>query len=212
MKVTGSQGSSSQTTSSIDLELGDLPAATQRIIKEEIGELIVLEALMAMGEAKSIVQGESFPRLSKNYKSKKVAEGGSSAPDLEVSGGLKDALTFKATDDGIDVGFFGAKADHADGHLKFSGRENATPQRRFLPGEGQTLKSNILQKVEDIIAHHSGSAFEKSDFSGVESSSDLYDILGETFSGMSKSQIRLAVASNPELIDLLIDQGLLGLL
>ncbi len=212
MKVTSMEGSSKKTVSKIDLEIDELPPKIQREIKQEVGELIVEQVLMALGDAESLVDGESFPKLSKNYKKKKVSEGGSSAPDLELTGGLKDALTFRPTDDGIEVGFFGKKADHADGHLKFSGRENATPQRRFLPGEGQKFNSDLVNEINAIIADKTTSVFKKSDFSGVESRSDLYDILGEQFKGMSRSEIRAFVASNPELLDMLYDLDLVRFL
>lgn len=209
MKVTQSQGSPSRTTTTIDLEISDLPADLQREIKQEAGEFIVEQVLLAMSDGDSPVQGESFPALDRDYKKKKVAEGGQSIPDLEVSGDLKDALTFKATDEGIEVGFFGSQANKADGHLKFSDRENGIPQRRFLPAEGQRFKSDIADQIETLIADKAGDTFDKSDFSSVESKGDLYDVLGEVYVGMSRARIKEIVAGNPELLDLLIEIGVM---
>lgn len=209
MKVTETTGSDSKTTSRIDLEIDHLPKDVQNDIKEEVGEYLVEATLLALGEASSPVSGERFPKLSKDYQKKKVAQGGSSSPDLEVSGALKDAIDYRATSEGIELGVFGSEAAKADGHNKFSGRENYTPQRRFLPGEGQTFKQDIVRQVEQIIADHSGSAIQKSDLSGVESKEELYEALGEFYPDMSKAAIKAAVAGNSDLLDLLIELDLL---
>ena len=209
MKVIGATGSSDKTTSEIDLGIAGLPSAVKDAIIEEAGEVIVAEILASLGEARSPVSGESFPRLSKKYREFKMREGGSGSPDLELYGDLKDALTWKPTENGLEVGFFGGQADKADGHNKLSGRENFTPQRRFLPAEGQNFKRHIVRQVEDIIDSHAGDAFKESDFGGVESSTELYDVLRGVYSGYTRSEIRQAVASSPELMDMLIGLNLL---
>lgn len=177
-----------------------------------MGEFLVEQTLFALDSAKSPVQGESFPALSRKYKKRKLAEGGRGIPDLELTGDLKADLTASPAPDGLEIGFFGSQADKADGHLKFSDRENNCPQRRFLPGEGQKFKREIESGVEDIIARRSGEAFKEEDFADVESKADLYDVLSEVYLDMSRSEIRQAVASSPDLFDLLSGLDLIGLL
>ena len=212
MKVTKATGSSRKTISSIDLGIADLPRQIRDDIIKEAGEYLVEQVLVSLGDAKSPVSGESFPSLSKLYKAKKVAEGGRPVPDLELAGDLKDALTFRPTKDGLEIGFFGDEADKADGHLKFSGRENFTPKRRFLPAEGQNFKRDIVREVDRIVAEKSGEAFSKSDFSGVESSKELYDVFRDVYGDLPKSAIRELVAGSSDLMDMLIDLDMVGYL
>lgn len=212
MKVVKTTGSSSRTTSSIDLGIAGLPAHIKNDIIQEAGEFLVEQTLLSLGDAKSPVSGESFPALSKEYKAKKVAEGGRPVPDLELAGDLKDALTFRPTETGLEIGFFGSEADKADGHLKFSGRENHTPKRRFLPAEGQNFKRDIVQEVDRIVSEKSGDAFKKSDFSGVQSSRDLYDVLRAVYGDMTRSEMREAAAGSPTLLNILFELDLMRLL
>lgn len=212
MKVVKAVGSDDETYSEIDLGLSGLPSDIKGDIIEEAGTLLVEEVLAAMGAAKSPVSGESFPALSKKYKAFKQAAGGSGSPDLELYGDLKDALTFKPTDNGLLIGFFGDQAAKADGHLKFSGRPNFTPKRRFLPEEGQQFKRDIVSAVEEIVDVGASGLFKESDFSGVESSQDLYDVFREVYAGYSKADIMDIVTGNPGLLDILIKKDLLRFL
>lgn len=211
MKVIKATGSSDRTTSEIDLGLGGLPKDVKDDIIEEVGTFLVEQILMTVGDAKSPVSGESFPSLSKKYRALKEEQGGSGTPDLELTGAMKDALTFEATDTGLEIGFFGDQAGKADGHNNFSG-ESKIPKRRFLPDEGQTFKKDILQGVEEIIDSKSGEVFEKSDFSSVETTQELYDVLREVYGGMGRLAIREAVASSSSLMDILIELDLVDLL
>lgn len=212
MKVTKATGSSDKTASKIDLEIDHLPADVQADIIEDVGTYLVEQTLLATSGAKSPVSGESFPALKRSYKQLKEAQGGAPEANLELTGEMNDALTFEAVDGGLEIGFFGDQAPKADGHNKFSGKENGAPQRRFLPGEGQNYKREIQSGVEQIIKEYSGNTFEKSDFSDVESKADLYDVLREVYTDMTNSQIRAAVALNGDLLDLLIDEDLLEFL
>ncbi len=212
IEVTAAKGSSQKTTSSIDLGIEDFPAQVKADIIQEVGELLTDSVLAYLSDAKSPVSGETFPKLSKLYKERKVAEGGRPVPDLELVGDLKSALSFKPTKSGLEIGFFGAEADKADGHLKFSGRENGIPQRRFLPAEGQTFKREIVREIDRIISEKSSDIFNKSDFSGVESSGDLYDVLREVYDDSPKSAIRELVSGSSKLMDILMDLDLVRFL
>lgn len=210
MKVTQATGSNSRTTSKIDLELGDVPRDVKNDIIQETGELLVEQILLATAEARSPVVGERFKALSKDYKARKVAQGGQPTPDLELDGAMKDALTFKPTATGLEIGFFGKQAGKADGHNNFSGN-SAIPQRRFLPGEGQSFKPEIEGMVQGIIDEKLGEAFEKADFEDVETKAQLYEVLGQYYSG-TRSEIRQSAASSSGLLDILIKLDLMELL
>jgi len=212
MKVVKASGSDDETYTEIDLGIEGLPNDIKRDIINEAGDFIVEKVLDSLASAKSPVSGESFPALSKKYKAFKVAAGGEGVPNLELEGDLKAALTYRPTDGGLEIGFFGDQAAKADGHLKFSGRENFTPKRRFLPEEGQQFKRDIIQGVEEIVDARAADAIKESDLSGVESSSELYDVLGEIYVGYSRSDIREIVSSNSNLMDLLIDLDLVRFL
>jgi hypothetical protein len=211
LKVIKATGSSNRTTSEIDLGISGLPGNIKSDIVEEVGTYLVEQILLTLGDAKSPVAGESFKSLSKNYKKIKEQQGGNGIPDLELTGAMKDALTFEATEDGLEIGFFGDQAGKADGHNNFSG-ESKIPKRRFLPGEGQTFKRDIVSTVDMLVESKAGDAFTKSDFSQVESKADLYDVFGDVYGGMSRSSIREAVAGNSSLMDLLIELDLVGYL
>jgi hypothetical protein len=151
IKITESTGSEKRTTAKIDLGLTGLPQSLKKKIQDDVGEFLVEQVLLSVGEAKSPVSGESFRALSKEYKQKKIDLGGTGAPNMELNGDMLDSLTYKKTGNGIELGFFDEQAWKADGHLKFSGEENNTPKRRFLPAQGQKFKSAIEIEIERII-------------------------------------------------------------
>jgi hypothetical protein len=143
IKVISNQGSPNKTTSTIELDV-EAPPKVLAKIREEVGDFLVETILSDVADAKSPVAGESFPKLSKDYKKLKVSEGGSPVPNMELSGEMLDSLTHHGSGSTVEVGFFDEQAWKADGHLKFSGEKNATPKRRFLPAEGQHFKSPII--------------------------------------------------------------------
>lgn len=215
MEVKKAVGTKSKTTSEIDLELSDaLPETIKAKVKRDVGEFLVERVLSSLRNAETPVKGEGWPALSKEYKAKKKAEGLPGEPNMELEGDMLDALTFEETSDGVEIGFFGAEAWKADGHLKFSGKENNTPQRRFLPGEGQEFDAEITRKAEQIIADAiaENADFDKSVFEDVASKSDLYEVLAEFFPDMSRAEIRSAVTRAPALIKLLDELDLIDLL
>lgn len=179
MKVIKSQGTKSRTTSLIDLFDGEeVSPSLRKEIHNEVGEFLVEQVLQSVAEAKSPVSGESFPALKADYKKKKVAEGGSGVANLELSGDLLDALDFKSTAEGLEIGFFNSQAWKADGHLKFSGADNGIPQRRFLPDEGQKFKRDIESQIEDIILDKiiGRAELNENDLKDVETKTDLYEV------------------------------------
>jgi len=191
-----------------------VPKSDQNDVKNQVGEFLVEQILKSVSQAKSPVVGESWPKLSKEYRKRKEAEGGSGVADMELTGELLNALDFKTNSDGVEIGFFGEQAWKADGHLKFSGKENNTPQRRFLPEEGQKFKADIQSEIEKIIldATASASDLSASDLKEIETKSELYNYLSDKFGIDSRSEIRMAVLRNPDLVDKLDNYDLLGLL
>ncbi len=213
MKVTAVTAKGNQTSVRLDLELDGVPAKARNEVKEKVGEFLVEQTLLAVGGSSSPVQGEEWPALSAAYKHWKEGQGGSNEPDLELSGGMLDALDFNPTSDGIEIGVYGKAAPRADGHNNLSG-ESDLPQRRFLPGEGQEYKSSIQKEIDAIIADAitSNVKLDKKDLDDVSTSAELYAVLEETFGDMARADIRDAVLNSSELIDLLDGEGLLDLL
>jgi len=118
-----------------------------------VGDYLIEQILLAASDAKSIVAGESFPKLSKSYRQYKESEGLGGKPNLTFEGDLLDALKRRYGDDedAIKIGWFGKQAGKADGHANLSG-DSPIPTRRTIPGEGQSFKPSIRKEIERIIA------------------------------------------------------------
>jgi hypothetical protein len=216
LKVLKTQATSSQTTARLDIFEGqELPKELKKEIAAEAGTFLVEQILSKVGDSQSPVSGERFPALSPDYKKFKKAQGGTSSPDLELTGKMLNSLDFKVNENGtIDIGIFGNAAPQADGHNKFSGKENGIPQRRFLPAEGQSFKSEIVDRIDQIIADKmvDSSEIKKSDLKQIETSSELLAYLRDKMPGLSRSEIIGAVSRNVQLTNWLDDLDLLGLL
>lgn len=215
-KVTKTEGSESKTAASIDFlsDLERVPDDIKAKIKQDVGDFLVESILTAVSKAKSPVAGESWPALSKEYKAKKEDEGAAPKANMEEHGDMLNSLTFRETPNGIEIGFFDDQAWKADGHLKFSGKENHTPKRRFIPAEGQNFTADIQVEIDKIIADNLADAetFKRGDFSGVDTTSALYEVLRRAFGDMSVHEIRAAVTRSPYLTQLLDDLDLMELL
>ena len=144
-------------TKTIPLNLTRIADETLREqAKDEIGEFIVNEILLAVGEGKSPVEGETFPELNKEYA--KREKKGDTTPNLQLEGDLMDALSFvnKAGSSEIEVGILDeSQWGKADGHNKFGRKNNnKIPKRRFLPTKSGKFKSHIMDGVKQIIADY----------------------------------------------------------
>lgn len=198
----------------MELDLTGIPKSDQAQVKNDIGEFLVEQVLKYVSQSQSPVQGESWPKLSKDYAAFKKSEGGTPIANMEFSGDLLDSLDFKNTRAGVEIGFFDSEAWKADGHLKFSGAKNHTPQRRFLPAEGQQFKNDIQREIEKIIldAKVSSSDFPASELKEIDTTSNLYDYLSEKLGLDSRSEIKMAVLRDTDLVDRLDKYDLLALL
>lgn len=213
MKVIKNTTTKGETSASIDLFEGlDLPKKVRDQVSEEVGQYLVEQTLMDVNDSKSPVEGYgSFPALtSKEYKAKKKLEVGSTKPDLQLSGETLNEFSFKVTSEGIKIGVFGDRAPVADGHNNLSGKSEL-PLRRFIPGEGENYSSNVQREVERIIADTlaENEVIEAKDLADVNSKGALYDILGDRLGLSSRSEIRLAVFRNQDLLDLLREEDLI---
>lgn len=196
------------------MDLTGIPQNKRPQVKQDIGELIVEKVLSSVAAAKSPVVGEDWPKLNKEYKAKKVSEGFSGKADLEESGDMLNALATKNTrGDNIKVGFFGSQALKADGHLKFSGKQNHTPQRRALPAVDQQFNEDIEQDIDKIIQDAKSSNFDENQLKDITTKEQLYDYLGELFGDdESRHDLRLAALRSEEISQALADNDLMDLL
>jgi len=102
---------------------------------------------------KSSVSGGKWKKtLSPEYKKqkKKVAPG---IPNMELTGDMLDALTFKPYRDGVEVGVFDREeALKAENHNKFTARSRKTkvPERQFIPRKDQKFKKEILTELKTL--------------------------------------------------------------
>ncbi len=212
MKITEAKGEKSRTTAKIDLGLSGLPSNVKTDIQERVGEYLVEQILINVGNAQTPVQGESWPALSKEYKDRKIELGGVGKPNMELDGGMLDSLTFRKTNEGIEIGFFDDQAWKADGHLKFSGEESNLPKRRFIPGEGQNFKTDIAKEVKRIVGEGTLEQFRSTDFRGITSQPELYARLAKMLPGLTRAQQRDFVMGNFRILDILDDLNLLRFL
>lgn len=162
-----------------------------------MGEYLIEQILSDVNAQKSPIDGSKFPALSKDYAREKKAEGARPVPDLESTGKMLQAIDFKITSEGVKVGIFGKEAPKADGHNNLSG-ESSLPLRQFLPNEGEGFRGSITKGIEAIIAENLADEVDipEEELSSVETEAQLFRILSDTFSGLSKSEIITAVSLN----------------
>ncbi len=165
-----------------------------------------------MAGAKSPVAGEAFPSLSKNYSKEKKEAGFSGRADLERTGSLKDSITFRQTSKGIEIGIFDDKenAGKADGHCNFSG-DSPLPQRRFLPDEGQSFKSDIQREIERIVREKFVEDVDVKlrDLRGIDSREAFNEMLDEFFPELSRAEAIRAIISSEDMYAMFDEAGLL---
>lgn len=142
-------------TKTYNLDLSEVPREQRARVKQEIGELLVGEILTYVGDGKSPVQGQgSFKKLNKQYANEQ--KGGDRNPNLDLEGDMLNALTYKNTRNGIEVGIFDStQAAKAEGHnTGFKGHprlEGVAPKRQFIPDDDQGFKKQIEARVKRVI-------------------------------------------------------------
>lgn len=201
IKVKETIANDSETSAVFDLGLSGVSAKAAKDIKRDVADFFVESILDAVAEGRSPVSGERFPALSKAYKKKKLEDGAPGIPNLDLKGDLLESLSYKITEEGFKLGFFGEQAPKADGHLKFSGKEGTAPKRRAIPAEGQKFKADIQSEAEAMIAEALSDSIEpaREDFEGLESSREFWSVAKDTWPGLSRSEIAITIQSNSRL-------------
>lgn len=215
LKVKKTTSTKKNLNSELDFLTGvEASASTKKRIKSEVGEFLVEQTLLAVGDAISPLTGKGFKSLEKKYKALKKSKGLGTKPNLEFQGDLLDSVSFQPTKNGIKIGHINSKeAPKADGHNNFSGK-SSLPLRRYLPGKKDKYKKSISIEVDKIIADEIAKdvSVKKTELRQVNSRAELFDILSTQFLGMTRKQISSAVKRNPSLINDLDEFDLLGFL
>ncbi len=217
MKTIKAQGTETRTSSEIDLFDGIVASdEVKERISERVGDYLVEQILDSVGSQKSPVQGEGWAPLSKDYKEYKKEQGANPVANMELKGDMLNSLTFKPTDNGVEVGFFDEQAWKADGHNHFSAASERSfaPKRRFLPDEGQNFKADIQRGVDAIIAEEVVKDLDinKDDLKNIETKAEFFSVFGDMLPGYSKGAIVNAIIQNPTLMEDLKELGLLDYL
>ncbi len=176
-----------------------------------MGDFLIEETLKSVAASKSPVAGEKWPALKPSYRKEKDAAGHPPVPNMEFSGDMLADLTFKDTADGIQIGFIGSdQAPKADGHVKFSGKDNGVRKRRFLPGEGQEYVSSIQKDVDQIIADAivESMPFDTKELKDVDSKADLYSLFRDAWPDLTNAEIKATILRTPDIFAMLADLDL----
>lgn len=148
-------------TKKINLRLSDkLTEAQRSAAKKEAGQFVVEEILRSVSDGDSPVEGRgAFEKLNKEYA--KAEKGGNTNPNLELDGDMLDALEFKETDAGIEVGIFkSSEVPKADGHNNFSGKSKL-PTRRFIPKGSEKFDDSIQDELSEITREYNAKVKDK---------------------------------------------------
>jgi hypothetical protein len=128
------------------------PKRVSREALERMGKIVIDAVVEHVGDGTSPVRGGSWKRsLSKEYKKRKVAQGGNSYADMILDGDMLLATDCVPTSGGnLKLRTKGSKqAAKADGHNNFSGDSNL-PARDFIPKPGGTFKRSILDAIKEV--------------------------------------------------------------
>lgn len=198
----------------MDLEIPEnLSQETKSRIKNEVGEYLVEQILLNVGESKSPLDGARFKALSKNYRKEKQEEGAPGVPNLELHGDMLSSLSYVEKGGGIEIGVFGSEAPKADGHNNFSGKSNL-PERRFLPAEGESFKSSIEKEVQAIIddAVAEDEPIDETAFEEIDSNGAFYTVLMSELGVTTRSEARNVVLRTPKWFNFVQKAGLMEFL
>ncbi len=210
-KTTKTTSTAKKVSSEIDLFSNtSIPARAKRQIREEVGELLKDQILIAVGNQSSPIVGEKWPGISKSYKAFKKSQNLPGKVNMEFSGSMLDSLNFKPTTKGIEIGVFGSDAGKAEGHNNFDGG-SSLPQRRFLPDEGQNFKRNITSTIDRIISDASldKTKITRGKLSGVETKSQLFEFIASTFPSLTRLEAKESILGDESLVKLFNSLNLL---
>ena len=211
IKVKKTIANKTQTTSRIDLFDGvKLPVKVKRRVAREVGELLVDETLLAVGNSKSPLSGQTFPGLSKEYKKFKLSKNRPGKPNLEFKGDMLDAFKSKVTSNGLlDMGVFGKQAPKADGHNNLSSK-SSLPLRRFLPDESDSYKGAIVSQIDSIVneAVAESVTVPRQKLAVVETKAQFFSVLRESLNIVQQVKIIDVILGNEKLLNMVTELGL----
>ncbi len=133
-----------------------MPEQERNRVKKEVGDFLVNEILLHVGGGESPVRGEgAFKTLDGDYA--KAEKGGNTTPNLDLEGDMLDALGYKVTGEGLEIGILDENQwGKADGHNKFGRKNNnKIPKRRFIPTKSGNFTKEIMSGVRQIIKENS---------------------------------------------------------
>jgi hypothetical protein len=216
MKTTKTKTTKTTTSSTIDLFDGLAVPKKSKIKAAEKASEFLLEVIAEdVGKTTSPVSGKKFQRLSKKYKKFKQSKGLPGKPDLvltkEMMGrGLDAKIGKKGT---MELGVFGKAAPRADGHNNLSGK-SSLPLRNFLPKEGQEFRKGINKELQKVIQDAVAESFRPpySRLKLVQSKSEFYEIMRESFGPLSRAKIKRALMDNDEVLTQLASRDLIRFL
>ena len=111
--------------------------------KENLGLLVVDEIKSAMDRGQSPVRGQGRFQAYKEPKKYPGKRKQKRPVNLELTGALKNSITFKKTKNGIEVGSFNGP-EYAEVHNKGS---DIIPRRPFIPLDKEELNISIQRKI-----------------------------------------------------------------
>lgn len=130
-----------------------LPASVRRDVLAEVSDYVLESVLLDVADTRSPVTGRPFKGLSKDYKERKEAEGGTPIANLLMDGDLLDALTVKkAGKTALALTVSEDQQPKADGHNNFSG-DSKLPRRPFIPDakRDESFRPAIREGIRDIV-------------------------------------------------------------
>jgi len=122
-------------------------------VAQDIADAVLDYIFESVDKGQSPIKGGAWKKaLSKEYKAKKVAEGGKSYSDMLLEGDMLGALTAEVKRGGkVWIGIDDpGEAAKADGHNNHSG-DSQLPPREFIPKEGQVWKKPLLDDIKFLI-------------------------------------------------------------
>lgn len=141
----------------LKLDLSKVPAKDREKVKREVGNYVLEKTLEDVSQTRSPVTGRPFRPLKKGpYLKEKRAQAGTTAPNLELTGDMLDALEFRSERGGVRIGVFKeSESLKADNHNKFSSKSQKTkvPARKFIPvsKNKEQYRPEIRKEIQTII-------------------------------------------------------------
>lgn len=127
-----------------------IPKGERKNFLKEVGSYLVDAMLDSIGDGVSPVTGKPFKELSKKYADKE--KGGKRLANLDLTGDMLNALTYKIEGNKVIVGVF----DKEQAIKLYNHNVGDTvPQRQVVPNEKQAFNKKIMEGIEYITEDYS---------------------------------------------------------